>query len=520
MIAPVRKERVITALHWRCKPENIAADWPRDQRLLWLHSGRVHPRWARWCILARPVVTFRFDGRSHLNGELPAALANLELTNDALQDLDALLAATAADSHSPDITDSRLPFRGGWIGYLSYDLGGVIEPRAQHAPSTGPTNRWPLIELAWCPDALLFDHVESRWWEVRECEAESRVAPRPWNIDARAMRGTFPGSRRDKAPGVPREHFTLDALRADIEVNEYERMVARTIEFIAAGDIFQANIAQTFHAEFDGSTRALAIEAFARAQPWYGAYLELGGSQLLKGLGRHHGDSRTVLSLSPELFLESASASGERLITTRPIKGTRPASSDWRELRDSTKDEAELNMIVDLMRNDLGRVCEFGSVRVQQPRTIETHPTVHHGVAEVTGRVRDGATFGEVLRATFPPGSVTGAPKIRAMQIIDELESGRPRGPYCGAIGFISDCGAMTLNVAIRTLLIDGQRDGECSHVLRNGGVTYSAGAGIVADSDPASEQQETLDKIAVLKELAARIASPTPRHEELVADC
>ncbi len=401
---------------------------------------------------------------------MPAELRDVRLTRDPLADLDAILRATALDPRL--LQPAAVPFRGGWIGCFSYDLGRVIEPRAAHAregPAKTDVGGWPLIELAWCPDALVFDHLRVRWTRIGD-------APHP------------------SPPGGPvhDDSVHLGEIDAETAPGQYEAMVARTIEYIAAGDVFQANISQRFHAAFDGSTRALALAAFSSAQPWYGAYLESPG--------------RNLLSLSPELFLQTNPLTG--CVITRPIKGTRPISCDPRELRDSIKDEAELNMIVDLMRNDLGRVCEYGSVKAVQPRMIETHPTVHHGVAEVAGVLRENMSAGDVLRATFPPGSVTGAPKIRAMQIIDELESAPPgedRGPYCGAIGFISDCGAMTLNVAIRTLLLEGEGEEDRNDVLRHGRLTYSAGAGIVADSVPARELQETLDKTAALRNITAQ---------------
>lgn len=152
------------------------------------------------------------------------------------------------------------------------------------------------------------------------------------------------------------------------------------------------------------------------------------------------------------------------------------------ELRDSAKDQAELNMIVDLERNDLGRVCRIGSVRVTEARRIETHPTVLHGVATIEGQLKEKVSFVDLLGATFPGGSVTGAPKIRAMQIIDELEPVR-RGPYCGAVGYLAADGTMEFNVAIRTMIVAGGR------------VHIPVGGGIVADSDPAREYEETLVK-------------------------
>jgi para-aminobenzoate synthetase component 1 len=202
------------------------------------------------------------------------------------------------------------------------------------------------------------------------------------------------------------------------------------------------------------------------------------------------------VSLSPELLLDVDAAA--RRVVTRPIKGTRPSAATAQELLDSAKDTAELNMIVDLMRNDLGRVCAYGSVGVPRPRTIESHPTVHHGVAEVAGRLRPGVGLVELLRAVFPGGSVTGAPKIRAMQIIDELEAVR-RGPYCGAIGYVSGCGRLGLNVAIRTIALTGGRpDRAWGHLT--GTLDYGVGGGIVADSEPVAEYRETMDKAAILR--------------------
>jgi para-aminobenzoate synthetase component 1 len=182
-------------------------------------------------------------------------------------------------------------------------------------------------------------------------------------------------------------------------------------------------------------------------------------------------------------------ADGRRSILTRPIKGTRPRlpGEDEALLR-SIKDQAELNMIVDLERNDLGRVCETGSVRVSEPRRVETHPTVFHGVAGISGILRPEINFVDLLAATFPGGSITGAPKIRAMQIIEELEGIR-RGAYCGAIGCLCHDGSIQLNVAIRTMIVKDDK------------VYIPVGGGIVADSDPAEEYQETLTKAAAMFE-------------------
>jgi anthranilate/para-aminobenzoate synthase component I len=400
--------------------------------------------------------------------------------------------------------DASPPFHSGWIGTLSYDLGRIIEPavhrRASIRNHPAPP-LWPLIELPYCPHALAFDHLKGQWYGTGDlADLTARIQSLGWGLSDLALEN---GDSSTPA-------YSLDNLKPSIDPDRYTTMVGRAIEYIRAGDIFQANIAQRFEAEFAGSPRALAGEALRQARPWYGAYLELA-----RGHDQNPGSTlqpRALISLSPELFLKVDAH--WRRVTTRPIKGTRPATSGGGggggntapdSLYHSAKDAAELHMIVDLMRNDLGRVCEFGSVRVPNPRSIETHPTVHHGVAEITGRLRDDVSVGDLLGATFPGGSVTGAPKIRAMQIIEELEL-HARGVFCGAIGFFSDCGDVCLNIAIRTLMLRCP----CDRVSGTSGTLhYFAGAGIVADSDPLAEYRETLDKAAVLRALCSAPVEP-----------
>lgn len=474
----VRESPNIIKLNWSATPLEALSAWPADRALVMLHSGRVHARWARWSLLTTPAVRYQFDGQSRWIGQPPGRLQAVQFTHDPLADLDAIVRATRLP------LDSNLPWSGGWIGYFSYDLGRWIEPKAQHASGAVDDRHWPLIELAWCPSALLYDHLSRRWNEITRSNDGDEVTS--------LITANLTKSERNDV------EFSLSEFRPHMSRRQYETAVSRAIEYIAAGDIFQANIAQRFSAEFEGSPRALAQTAFEAAQPWYGSYFEL-----------PHG--RTVLSLSPELFLQVDPAT--RKVTTRPIKGTRPVIDDPRTLAASRKDAAELHMIVDLMRNDLGRVCEFGSIRVASARAIETHPTVHHGVGEVVGTLRKDVGVADLLRAAFPGGSITGAPKIRAMQIIDELEPVR-RHVYCGAIGSISDGGAVQLNIAIRTLVLNAHDSLEHGHV--RGTLDYSAGAGIVADSEPASEYDETLHKAQVVRELS--VGSPMQGRPALSA--
>ncbi len=268
-------------------------------------------------------------------------------------------------------------------------------------------------------------------------------------------------------------------------------MVGRGLQYIGAGDVFQVNLSHRMSAGFRGEPRGWYAEVAGASPAWYGAYLELRGEVGEVGKG-----VRTLASWSPELFLEVEGGRGEggggRRVVTRPIKGTLASSGLASALEGSGKDAAELHMIVDLMRNDLGRVCRFGSVRVEERRAIETHPTVHHGVATVAGELREGVTVTDLLRATFPGGSVTGVPKVRAMQIIEEVEP-VGRGAYCGGIGLFHR-GGMVLNLAIRTAMIEQESRGGA------GRLAYSVGGGIVADSDPGAEWRETLAKAAVVK--------------------
>ena len=318
------------------------------------------------------------------------------------------------------------PTPGRWVGFLSYDLGRRFEALPSRAADD---LNLPLFAFGFHPDRKI---------KLPLSRERSERFSMPHAKSARCARGST----------LPRDAY-LDAC-------------GKIIGYIRAGDIFQANLAQRLSFDFFAKPRAV----YRRLPPAaYGGLLDFGDFSLI--------------SNSPELFLKVEN----RRVTTRPIKGTRPnAPGMVDELLNSEKDAAELHMIVDLERNDLGRVCEVGSVQVTRRREIEIHPTVLHGVATVEGTLRPGVGFVDLLAATFPGGSITGAPKIRAMQIIDELEPVR-RGPYCGAIGYLASDGSMQFNVAIRTIITANR----LAHV--------SVGGGIIADSDPLAEYAETWTK-------------------------
>lgn len=347
---------------------------------------------------------------------------------------------------------------GNWIVALSYQLGEMFEPSVS-MQMRQRRDEWPCAILARCNARLEYHHASGTWTASED--ANDLVA----EISDRVIRGV-----KDESPA------SITGLEPDITRAQFESMVAHTVELIHAGDIFQANIAQRFSAQWSGSARAILRSALKASKPRYGAYLE--------------SDSRALVSMSPELFIQLDRQTNH--IVTRPIKGTRAFHEDAQELLENQKDAAELHMIVDLMRNDLGRISCAGEVQVRQPRMVESHETVHHCVAEIEAKLRTGISVTEILQATFPPGSITGAPKVRAMQVIDELEP-VARGPYCGAVGLLTSK-QLALNVAIRTISMtqdDQQRSGGTLH--------YSAGCGIVAESVPAQEYQESLHKSAVL---------------------
>ena len=351
------------------------------------------------------------------------------------------------------------------IGFLGYDLAPRIErlPRAQPRDS-----RLPDIRMALYDTAVTIDEqsgkVELWAWDLTgdgRTAAERRC--RAWRkaLD-RALRSPKQPSSRP---------ISLTAPKSSLDRETYLATVRRVIEYIKDGDVFQVNLSQRFMADGQIDPLELYLRLKQVSPAPFAAYL--------------HWQDLAVVSASPESFFRTRG----NTVVTRPIKGTRPRGSspddDGRlaaELLDSPKDRAELTMIVDLERNDLGRVCEYGSVVVREPLTIESFAEVHHLVATVEGQLRAGVGPVDVIRAVFPGGSITGAPKIRAMEIIDELEPNR-RSLYTGAIGYLSRGGTSDFNIAIRTILVEGSR------------VSFQVGGGIVADSEPQAEYEETLAK-------------------------
>lgn len=368
-------------------------------------------------------------------------------------------------------------FFGGWIGYLSYELGRYIERLPQRAVDDLSL---PLIRLCFYDRFLAYDHREDAFWIFAlELPDDDETPERKIETVERILDEAM-CLAMGQPPAAEIEHLDMSHVRSNIGEGRYLRAVEQIKQYIRDGEVYQVNLSHRFERPFAGGP----IELFHWQNQYnpspYGAYVDAGGFQ--------------IVSASPEMFIRIQ----DGWIETKPIKGTRPrlGGSDPRsvaanlrnldELLTSEKERAELNMIVDLERNDVARICKPGTRRVLQPRTIEAYPTVFHAVATVGGELRAGTRFSEVLKAMFPGGSITGAPKVRAMEIIDEFEP-TARGVYTGSIGFVGIDGTACLNIAIRTVIIAAHK------------AFIQTGGGIVADSEPKAEWDETIAKARAL---------------------
>jgi len=368
--------------------------------------------------------------------------------------------AFAVPARQPDVdSPADGAVGGGWFGYLGYDL---TDP-------SGRSGTLPAAAWGWADHVLRLD-ADGQWW----FEA---LVPGP---DADALAAEFDALLAGADDDPAGRGWTATALRRP-DGSAHTKAVAACMDAIAAGELFQANICARFHGAFDGSACELFTAGVRRLRPRRAAYLA--------------GSWGAVVSLSPELFL---ARSGRRVRST-PIKGTLPRRSAADDanaelLRRSAKDVAENVMITDLVRNDLGRVSAVGSVTVPELLNVTEAPGVWHLESTVAAELAPGVTDAGLLRAAFPPGSVTGAPKLRALDLIAELEP-EARGVYCGAVGLASPVAGMELNVAIRTLEVSGGR------------VALGVGGGITALSDPEAEWQECLHKAAPLEALLRHFA-------------
>lgn len=433
--------------------------WAADAELAWLDSSQTAG--AEWSLVARnPVAVLE-----QLPGQAARFITRARTLVERASGWDAWRDAFARWRGNAPLPCGVGP---GWVGFISFEAARQLE----RLPATRVDDLgMPLLRLGLFDACIVLDHRRRGAFAVAAPGVRTSLAAPPLDFQA-FVRGWVTAAGKGAVNGAGAcERFLAPHATFETPRDEHERRVRRALEYIRAGDIYQVNLAHRIR--LDGLPDALDAHVRLRAAnpAPYAALLRWSGG--------------AVVSTSPELLVQLRG----REALTRPIKGTRPRTGDperdepaLRELLASEKDAAELAMIVDVHRNDLGRVCEHGSVTVAHPRRVEPLPTVFHTVSDVKGVVRAACDPIDVLAACFPAGSISGAPKIRAMEIIDELESAA-RGVYTGAVGALGLDGNMTFSVAIRTLQMRGTT-----------GVVWSGG-GIVADSDPAAEYDETLAK-------------------------
>lgn len=438
-------------------PESLAETLAGERGLVVLRSRYFDSPQARYSFVGvRPFLEFKaFGARCEVGGQ--------ELYGNPWNLLDALVARYEL------LEQMDLPFPlGGCFGYWGYDLKQFVEPRLeQHAVND---LELPILQVGFYDSLVVFDHRLERTWIVSTGVTED--GSRRESVMREAVE--FWRERLGRGPtldGVSSHPQPSSRLQTNISCERFVENVRRAQEYIRLGHIYQVNLAQRLAVE----TRLGGWELYQKlsgvSPAPFSAYYDCGEFQ--------------VVSSSPELFLR---LSGNQ-IQTRPIKGTRPRSNDavrdaqlTFELQTSAKEISELVMITDLLRNDLGRVCEYGSVNVPDLLRLERYPQVQHLVSTVEGRLRAGVTHLEALMNCFPGGSVTGAPKIRAMEIIDELEP-TTRGPYTGCLGYLGFNRESQLSILIRTA------------ICKEGWNYFHVGAGIVADSNPEAEYEETMVK-------------------------
>ena len=417
---------------------------PTDLRQLRRENPSRYPfllqRTARGGALGRYDILFTFPGEALV-------------AQQGSRFLDGLDRAWAAEGGAA--VAGELPFTGGWFLYLGYELAAEIEPGLQLRAD-------PVLPAAFavrCRSALVFDHEQSCCWFVSEspdaAALEQLTADVAHHVNPRQMAETTPASVSESDP------------------REYTTGVSRIKQHIQAGDVYQANLSREWTTVLPAGIDACDLyEALSRTNP--GPFA---------GLARWRGVD--IISSSPERLLLIR----DGRVSTRPIAGTRPRSDDATrddglsaELFTHPKERAEHVMLIDLERNDLGRICEAGTVVVDEMMVLESYAHVHHIVSNVEGQLRADVTPGQAIAAVFPGGTITGCPKVRCMEIIADLEQG-PRGAYTGSFGYLNRDGSLDINILIRTMVKDGQR------------VTFRAGSGIVADSDPQAELEETRAK-------------------------
>jgi para-aminobenzoate synthetase component I len=440
-------------------PESLVEQLAGERGVVLLRSSYFDSPQARYSfVAARPLLVFRsFGARCELDGAGGARFGN---PWHALEEL-------MARYELLDEIDLPFPL-GGCFGYWGYDLKNFAEPRLPRAAVNDL--ELPDCHVGFYDSVAVFDHRLDKTWIVSTgLQADGSRDP----ARAREQFDFWARLMASPPPTPPPRDVTASSFHSNMSRDEFTAKARRILAYIRAGDIYQANLSHRLTARTDAAGWAFFQRLCDVSPAPFAAFLDCGEFQ--------------ICSSSPELFLRLSGSQAQ----TRPIKGTRPRAHDptrdaqlGYELQTSAKDMAELVMITDLLRNDLGKVCEYGSVQAPELVRLERYPQVQHLVSTVTGRLRPEQTHVSAFASCFPGGSVTGAPKIRAMEIIDELEP-VTRGPYTGAIGYLGFNRESQLSIAIRTA------------ICRPGEIHFQVGAGIVADSAADAEYDETMAKAA-----------------------
>lgn len=451
-------------------PQNLYSIFQEGDYSFWLDTSLPLPGYSSYSFMGRdPLVIFKSRGRHY---EIQYPDSTIEGEGDPLCTLKELLSRYRLPPMEPD-----LPFMGGFVGYFSYDLGRLLEVLPDE---TEDDLQLPHIYLGLYDPILFIDHKRKKGALISTGLSEQSFSKKRARQQVEKIKKELENPRR-LSPIVPTTPLHKSQIKSNFSKEEYLHAVSRTKEYIAQGDIFQANISQRFQAPLPLKPYDVYRVLRQKNPAPFSAYLAFPEFQ--------------VASSSPERFIQLQRGQ----LQTRPIKGTRPRGKTLKEdtelrrqLQKSIKDQAENVMIVDLERNDFGRIASFGSVQVQELYAIEEFATVFHLVSTVTAQLKEELGAVDVIRHTFPGGSITGAPKIRSMEIIEELEPFK-RNIYTGSIGYLDLRGDMDLNIVIRTFL------------LKDGQAYFHVGGGIVADSIPEMEYQETLDKGQALMETLAQ---------------
>jgi para-aminobenzoate synthetase component 1 len=443
---------------------SLFSHFSRQPWAMWLDSCDSEHVDSRFDILVwQPIATITTQGQN-------SEILFVEENNQQLSTDDPLLLVQQVQKQLfTQLTTPHefLPFLGGALGYFSYDLGRRFETLPSRAKQD---INLPDMAIGFYSKAVIFDNVSKQFYLV--CPDNERST-----IEA-FINNLLVSVTTQKAS------FQLThSWQANMDKANYIEKFNQVQEYLLSGDCYQINLAQRFSASYRGDEFEAYLALRAANQAPFSAFIRL--------------DDAAILSVSPERFLQLSQGK----VQSKPIKGTMPRSSDKRQdaknaeiLRHSTKDNAENLMIVDLLRNDISRSCQAGTVKVPELFAIESFPAVHHLVSTVEGVLSTDKDATDLLRGAFPGGSITGAPKIRAMEIIEELEPHR-RSVYCGSIGYLSNCGNMDTSITIRTLICQNG-DKSNTKVSKNNLIHCWAGGGLVADSTADSEYQETFDKV------------------------